>query len=429
MPTTRRPIASTSIRRVQQQLRERTRQVQAQNNGRLFHEANRLKRLPLYLFTILDELKGQAQARGVDVIDLGMGNPDLPPPAHVVKELVKQAKKAENHGYSRKGGEVERKLNEAIAQWYHRKFKVTLDPRTEVLPLLGSKEGISHLTLAFLNHDDIALVPNPTYPVHFNGVVMAGGILYNIPISAEGHWLPDLRSVPRSILKQSKMLFLSYPHNPTSAVADLKFFRDAVAWAKEHRILIVHDFAYSDFMFDGGRAPSILEVPGARDVAVEFHTLSKSYSLPGMRLGFGVGNRHVLASLAKTKSYIDFGIFRAVQWAAIKTLSGPQDYVHQAVATYEKRRNVFLPGLKRIGWDVPVPKGTFYVWAKIPLKFSALTSLEFATLMVQEAGVVMAPGSGFGEYGEGYVRFALVEPESRLKEAVKRIARVLQMED
>jgi len=429
MAQTNGPLTSISIRRIQRQLRERTKLEQQRSNRRLFHEANRLKRLPLYLFTILDELKAQAKARGVDVIDLGMGNPDLPPPQHVVKELLTRVKDPENHRYSRKGGVVERKLNEAIAQWYDRKFGVQLDPHHEVLPLIGSKEGISHLSLAFLNHDDIALVPNPTYPVHFNGVVMAGGVLYSLPIHADHHYLPHLESIPRSVLKQSKMLFLSYPHNPTSAVADLKCFKEVVAWARAHRIMIVHDFAYSDITFDGYRAPSILEVKDAKQVAVEFHTLSKSYSLPGLRLGFGVGNPDILASLAKTKSYIDFGIFRAVQWAAIQALSGPQDYVHQAVATYQRRRNVFVQGLRRIGWEAPLPKATFYVWAKLPLKFSALTSLEFATLLVQEAGVVVAPGSGFGEYGEGFVRFALVEPEARLQEAIRRIARVLQMED
>ncbi|MDP3723636.1 MAG: aminotransferase class I/II-fold pyridoxal phosphate-dependent enzyme [Candidatus Omnitrophota bacterium] len=425
----RRLLKASPILRIQRQLRERSRQERRRNSRRLFHEANRLKRLPLYLFTILDELKAQATARGIDVIDLGMGNPDLPPPPHVVDELAQQVRRPENHRYSRKGGDVERKLNEAIAQWYHRKFRVTLDPLHEVLPLIGSKEGISHLSLAFLNHDDIALVPNPTYPVHFNGVVMAGGILYNLPIHAESHYLPDLRAVPRSVLRQSKMLFLSYPHNPTTAVADLKFFKEAVAWARAHRIMLVHDFAYSDLTFDGLRAPSLLEVPGAAEVAVEFHTLSKSYSLPGLRLGFAVGNRDVLASLAKTKSYIDFGIFRAVQWAAIKALTGPQDSVHRAVLTYQQRRNTFVQGLARIGWELPMPRATFYVWAKLPLKFSALTSLEFATWLVQEAGVVVAPGSGFGEYGEGFVRFALVEPEPRLREAVQRIARVLQMAD
>ena len=381
----------TPIKRVQQHLRERTQQELQRNTRRLFHEANRMKRLPLYLFTILDELKAQAKTRGVDVVDLGMGNPDLPPPAHVVEEMAKRIRDPDNHGYSRKDGISERKLNETIAEWYQKKFHVTLDPRQEVLPLLGSKEGISHLSLAFLNHDDIALVPNPTYPVHFNGVVMAGGILYNLPIHAETGYLPDLHAIPKSVLRQSKLLFLSYPHNPTTAVADLKFFTMVVEWARRHRVMVVHDFAYSDFVFEGPRAPSILEVKHAADVAVEFHTLSKSYSLPGMRLGFAVGNADVLASLAKTKSYIDFGIFRTVQWGAIKALSGPQDYVHKTIAEYERRRNVFVPGLRSVGWDIPTPKGTFYVWAKIPLKFAALTSLEFATLLVQEAGVVVAP--------------------------------------
>ncbi|MBI3324088.1 MAG: aminotransferase class I/II-fold pyridoxal phosphate-dependent enzyme [Candidatus Omnitrophica bacterium] len=383
----------------------------------------------MYLFRILDELKAQAAKQGVDVIDLGMGNPDFPPPQHAVEEMCRQVKKPINHRYSRPDGESERKLREAIAKWYAKKFSVTLDPGCEVLPLLGSKEGIAHLSLAFLNHDDIALVPNPAYPVHFNGVIMAGGILYSIPMHPDHHYLPNLRTVNREVVKRAKMLFLSYPHNPTSAVADLRFFQDVTAWANSHRIMVIHDFAYSDIVFDGYTAPSFLQVPDAKRTAVEFHTLSKSYSMPGMRLGFAVGNRDILASLSKTKSYIDFGIFRAVQWAAIKALTGPQDYVLKTVEAYRRRRDVFVEGLQRIGWDVQKPKGTFYVWAKIPLKFSALTSLEFATLLVQEAGVVAAPGSGFGEYGEGFVRFALVEPEARLKEALRRIERVLRMED
>ena len=422
-------LSHPSIRQIQEQLRRRTKLERERSTRRHFQEANRLKRLPLYLFTILDELKAQARQRGMDVIDLGMGNPDIPPPKHVIDELAAQVRKPENHRYSRKDGDAERQVHDAIATWYRRKFRVSLDPKTEVLPLIGSKEGLSHLSFAFLNHDDIALVPNPTYPVHFNGIILAGGILYNLPITPEQHYLPNLRAINREVLRMAKMVILSYPHNPTTAVADLKFFRDVVDWAKTHRIMVVHDFAYSDFVFDGHRAPSILEAPGAKDVAVEFHTLSKSYSMPGMRFGFAVGNAEVLASLAKTKSYVDFGIFRAVQWAAIKALLGPQGYVHKTVETYRKRRNVFVRGLQRVGWDIPMPKATFYVWAKIPLKFSALTSLEFATLLMQEAGVVAAPGSGFGECGEGFVRFALVEPEPRLREAVRRIERVLRMED
>jgi len=388
-----------------------------------------VKRLPLYLFTILDNLKLQAKQRGVDVIDLGMGNPDLPPPRHVVEEMAARMKDPKNHGYSRPDGESERRLREAIARWYGRKFSVELDPRRETLPLLGSKEGIAHLTLAFLNPDDIALVPNPTYPVHFNGVVLAGGRLHTLATDAEHGYRPDLASISRATLKKSKMLFLSYPHNPTTAVADLRFFQEVIGWAKAHRIMVVHDFAYSDFIFDGAQAPSMLQVKGAKEIAVEFHTLSKSYNMPGSRLGFAVGHREVLASLAKTKSYIDFGIFRVVQWGAIAALTGPQACVRQTVRTYETRRNLFVEGMNRIGWELSPPKGTFYVWARMPLKFRALTSLAFATLLVQHAGVVVAPGSGFGECGEGFMRFALVEPEARLKEAVVRIERVLQMDD
>ncbi|HAM41307.1 MAG TPA: alanine transaminase [Candidatus Omnitrophica bacterium] len=423
-------LTNHTIRRVQKHLRERHALERKRNERRLFQEANRLKRLPLYLFTILDDLKAQARAKGVDVIDLGMGNPDLPAPRHVVEELCRQAKRAVNHRYSRPDGDSERRLREAIAQWYFNKFHVSLDPKTEVLPLIGSKEGIAHLSLAFLNHDDITLVPNPAYPVHFNGVIMAGGILYSLPTHEEEQYRPNLKSVNREVLKRSKMLFLSYPHNPTTATVDLKFFREVVEWAHaQRRLMVVHDFAYSDFIYDGAQAPSILQVPEAKQVSVEFHTLSKSYCMAGWRLGFAVGNPDILASLAKTKSYVDFGIFRAIQWAAVEALSGPQDAVTRTVEAYRKRRDVFVGGLRRIGWDVPLPKSTFYIWAKLPLKFSALTSLEFATLLMQEAGVVVAPGSGFGEYGEGYVRFALVEPEPKLRQAVARIEKVLRMED
>ncbi len=421
-------IHNQTILRVQEQLQKRQELEAKRNASRMFHEANRLKRLPQYLFTILDDLKAQAVAQGRDVIDLGMGNPDLTPPQAVIDELCRQAKKPENHKYSRPGGDVERKLREAIAEGYFKRFRVELAPMTEVLPLIGSKEGIAHLSLAFLNHDDIALVPNPSYPVHFNGVVMAGGILYSIPINQEHGYLPNLRAISRDVLRMAKMLFISYPHNPTTAVADRAFFEEVVEWAKAHRIMVVHDFAYSEIAFDGYQAPSFMQIKGAKDVGVEFHTLSKTYSMAGWRLGFAVGNRDVLASLAKTKSYIDFGLFRAIQWAAVKALTGPQTGVTESVAIYKKRRDVFVDGLKRIGWPVPLPKATFYLWAKIPMKFSALTALEFSTLLVQEAGVVASPGSGFGEYGEGFVRFAFVQPESRLKEAVRRIETILRME-
>ena len=390
-------------------------------------EANRLKRLPLYLFTIIDKLKDEASKNGIDIIDLGMGNPDQSTPRHIVSELCKRAAGGENQRYSRSIDESEIKLREAIAGWYRARFGVTLDPNSEVLPLIGSKEGIAHLSLAFLNNDDIALVPNPAYPVHFNGVLIAGGILHNIPIHEKDGYLPDLKNIPKNIVKKSKLLFLSYPHNPTAAVADSGFFQDAVNWAKEKNIIIVHDLAYSDIVFDNFKAPSILQAKGAREMCIEFHTCSKSYNMAGYRIGFAVGNSTILKTLAKTKSYIDFGIFKPIQYAAIKALTGPQTCVKDTVTEYKKRRDVLVRGLREIGWKVPNPKATFYIWARIPDKYSALTSMEFVALLIKETGVAIAPGTGFGEYGEGYVRFALVADTGRLKDAVKRIKRVLEM--
>ncbi|NQT21916.1 MAG: LL-diaminopimelate aminotransferase [Candidatus Omnitrophica bacterium] len=391
-------------------------------------EANRMKRLPLYLFTIIDKLKLEEQRKGKKIIDLGMGNPDQPTAPHIVNELARQARRAENHRYSRPMDCSEIELRKAIAKWYHKRFQVTLEPETETLPLIGSKEGIAHLSLAFLNNEDVALVPSPAYPVHFNGVIMAGGILHNIPLSEKKGYLPDLGKIPADIIRRTKLIFLSYPHNPTTAVANIEFFKDVVRWAKGKNIIVGHDNAYSDIVFDGYRAPSILEVRGAKEACIEFHTCSKSYNMAGWRIGFAVGNRNILKSLAKTKSYIDFGLFKPIQYAAIKALTGPQDCVKKMVEVYKKRRDVLLSGLEKVGWDIPKPKATFYVWARIPNKYSALTSMEFAAFLIREAGVVVAPGTGFGEYGEGYVRFALVENEKALREAIKRIKHVLEME-
>ncbi len=391
-------------------------------------EADRMKRLPLYLFTIIDELKAKAKARGVDVIDLGMGNPDLPSPPNVVEELCRAARKLENQRYSRPHGEIEERLREAIAQWYHERFQVSLDPRTEVLPLIGSKEGIAHLALAFLNSNDIGLVPSPSYPVHANGILMAGGNLHNIPIGPENQFRPDFRALSREVTRMAKILFVSYPHNPTSACVDLDFYQDLVDWGKGKEIILCSDLAYSDIVFDGYRAPSLLQAKGVKEAyCVEFHTCSKSYNMAGWRIGWVVGNAPILRSLEKTKAYIDFGIFRAVQEAAIQALTGPQDFVKNLVEIYRKRRDLFVKGLNDMDWKVPTPKATFYIWAHIPPKFSGLTSLEFSQLLVDEAGVVTAPGTGFGECGEGFVRFALVEPEDRLKIALGRIRKVLDI--
>ena len=384
-------------------------------------EANRLKRLPLYLFTIIDDLKRRARERGIDVIDFGMGSPDRPTPRHIIDKLCEAVQITENHRYSRPDGDVEKRLRRSIANSYKRKFDVTLDPDKEVLPLIGSKEGIGHLSLAFLNHDDIAIVPSPAYPTHFNGVIMAGGILYSVPISPEKGFLPDYSTIPKEVIKMAKLLFISYPHNPTGAVCDIKFFEKTVEWGKGKNIIIAHDLTYSDLVYDGYKAPSFMQVKGSRDFGIEFHTLSKSYNMTGWRIGYAVGNADILKTLGKTKSYLDFGIFRAVQEAAIAALDGPQGCVQDMVKLYQERRDALVDGLNAIGWKTEKPKATFYVWSRIPLKYSALTALEFATLMLDEIGVVVSPGTGFGESGEGFVRFALVENTDRIKLALKKI--------
>lgn len=385
------------------------------------HEANRMKRLPPYLFTVVDNLKREVRSQGIDVIDFSMGNPDLAPPPQAIRALREALSFPGIHRYSKSDLEIERNFRKSIAQWYYEKFRVTLDPDSEVVPCIGSKEGIAHLALAFMNNDDLALIPSPAYPVHFNGIIMAGGILYNIPLREENHYLPDLFALPKETTRLSKLLMLSYPHNPTTATCDLGFYEKVIHWARDKQIIIASDLAYSDFVFRGKRAHSILEVKDAIKHSIEFHTFSKSYSMAGWRIGFAVGNRGILASLAKTKSYCDFGIFRAIQYAAAKTLSGPQGYVKKAVEIYRKRIDLWVDGLNRIGWPAKKPDATFYCWSKIPMKFSEHTSMAFTELLLREAGIAVAPGTGFGEYGEGYVRFALVVPEERIQEALRRL--------
>ncbi len=393
-------------------------------------EAHRLKRLPPYLFSTIDALKEEQKAKGIDVLDFGMGNPDLPPPEHVVQALLEAAQKPEMHNYSKWSDDTEVRFRKAIANWYERKFNVVLDPEEEVVPLIGTKEGIAHLSLGLMNHDDIAIVPSPAYPVHFNGVVMAGGILYDMPLKEENGYLPELHKIDAPILHRSKLMFLCYPHNPLTATADLGFFEDVVKWGKKKEIVIAHDLAYSDFVYEKDyRAPSILEVKGAKDFCIEFHTLSKSYSMAGWRLGFAVGNKKILSILKKTKSYCDFGMFKAVQEGAIAALEGPQDYVDKIVKIYRKRTELFIKGINQAGWDIPMPKSTFYIWAKIPPRFHGQSSLDFTKLLVKEGGVSVAPGTGFGEQGEGYVRFAMVQDEKRTLEAVERIGKVINMPD
>jgi aspartate/methionine/tyrosine aminotransferase len=393
------------------------------------HEANRMRRLPPYLFTVVDNLKHEVREEGVDVIDMSMGNPDLDPPKHVIDAMHEALEMKGIHRYSKFDLEVEIKFRQAISNWYKSRFNIDLDPNSEVLPLIGSKEGIAHLSLAFLNNDDLALVPSPAYPVHFNGVIMAGGILYNIPLKEENDYLPDLFSLPRETTRISKLMFLSYPHNPTTATCDLGFYEKVVKWAQDKEVIVASDLTYSDFVLDGRRAHSILEVKGARRRCIEFHTLSKSYSMPGWRVAFAVGNKDILASLAKTKSYCDFGLFRAIQYAATKALSGSQACIKRTLHIYKKRVNLFCDGLNEMGWEIRRPKATFYVWCRIPLKYSALTSMEFSELMIRDIGVAPAPGTGFGEYGEGYVRFAMVVNEKRIREALTRIKGLLQTSD
>jgi len=390
------------------------------------HEANRMKRLPPYLFTVVDNLKREVKSQGVDVIDFSMGNPDLDPPAHAIKAIREALALPGIHRYSKSDLEIERNFKKAIAEWYHGRFGVDLDPETEIVPCIGSKEGIAHLALAYMNNDDLALIPSPAYPVHFNGVIMAGGILYNIPLREEKNYLPDLFSLPKETTRLSKLLMLSYPHNPTGATCDLSFYEKVIHWAHDKQIIIASDLAYSDFVFRGKRAYSILEVKDAKKHAIEFHTFSKSYSMPGWRVGFAVGNREILGGLAKTKSYCDFGMFRAIQYAATKTLLGPQAYVKKIVEIYRKRIDFLVDGLNRIGWKVRKPDATFYLWAKIPQKYDEHSSMAFTELFLRETGIAVAPGTGFGEYGEGYIRFALVVPEGRIEEALRRIQRFLE---
>ncbi|MBI3306911.1 MAG: aminotransferase class I/II-fold pyridoxal phosphate-dependent enzyme [Candidatus Omnitrophica bacterium] len=390
------------------------------------HEANRMLRLPPYLFTIVDNWKREVRTQGVDVIDFSMGNPDFEPPPHVVQAMREALKMKGIHRYSKFDEEIERNLRRAIAKWYHGRFGVDLDPDKEVLPLIGSKEGIAHLSLAFLNNDDLALVPSPAYPVHFNGVIMAGGILYTIPLKEENGYLPDFGSIPRETTRHSKLMFLSYPHNPTTAVCDLEFFNKVIHWGHDKDIIVAHDLTYSDIVFGPKRAHSILEVKNSRKFCVEFHTLSKSYSMAGWRMGFAVGNKDILKSVAKTKSYVDFGLFRAIQHAATAALTVPQGYVKTLVANYKKRIDYFVDGLNRIGWPTKKPAATFYIWCKIPQQYGALTSMEFTELLLRETGVAVAPGTGFGEMGEGYIRFAMVVSEARMKAALGRVKDFLQ---
>jgi len=383
----------------------------------------RLQRLPPYVFSIVTGMKQEARKRGEDIIDFGMGNPDQPPPPHIIEKLVEAARKPHNHHYSASKGIY--KLRLAISDWYRRRYDVKIDPEREAIVTIGAKEGLAHLALALVSPGDVVLTPNPTYPIHSYSFIIAGGEVRSVPLREEGDFLADLKSAYQQTLPRPKILIISFPHNPTTRVVDLVFFKEIVAFAKEHSLLVVHDLAYADLVFDGYQAPSMLQIPDAKEVGVEFFSLSKSYNMPGWRVGFCVGNAQIIAALTKIKSYLDYGIFQPIQIAAIHALNGPQEPVKEIVDVYRKRRDVLTTGLNRIGWPVPKPLATMFVWAKIPERFRAMGSLEFSKLLLTEAKVAVSPGVGFGDYGDDHVRFALVENESRIRQAVQGIKRVL----
>lgn len=383
----------------------------------------RINRLPPYVFNIVVDLKNKARRAGEDIIDLGMGNPDIPTPQHVVDKLVEAAYNPKNHRYSASKGIT--KLRVAISDWYKRRYNVHIDPETEAIVTIGAKEGLSHFALATLDKGDVVLVPNPTYPIHTYCAVIAGADVHSIPFTPDRDFFVELEKATKRVWPSPKLLLLSFPHNPTTKVVELNFFERVVDFAKENKMIVVHDFAYADLCFDGYAAPSMLQVPGAKDVGVEFYSLSKGYSMPGWRVAFAVGNSELINALARLKSYFDYGIFQPVQIASIIALNGPQECVDQIRETYRMRRDVLVEGLNKAGWEVELPKGTMFVWAKIPDAFKAMGSIEFSKLLLKDAKVAVSPGVGFGEYGEGYVRFSLVENEHRIRQAVRGIKRVI----
>ena len=384
----------------------------------------RIERLPPYVFNIIGELKSQARARGEDIIDFGMGNPDQPTPQHIVDKLVETVQRGDTHRYSQSKGIP--RLRRAICNWYKTRYDVDLDPGSEAIVTLGSKEGLAHLALATTSNGDAILVPNPSYPIHPYGFVISGADLRHVPMADENAFFEELESAIRNTFPKPKMLVLSFPSNPTGHCVELDFFEKVIAIAKEQGIWVIHDLAYADLCYDGYVAPSILQVPGARDVAVEFFSMSKSYNMPGWRVGFCCGNAELIAALARMKSYLDYGIFTPIQVAAITALEGDQQCVADIRDMYRRRRDVLCDGLNDAGWAVTKPKATMFVWAQIPEAFRHMGSVEFSKLLLTEAQVAVSPGVGFGEYGEGYVRFGLIENEHRTRQALRGIKKVLR---
>ena len=387
-------------------------------------EFNRIKRLPPYVFAIVNNLKMEARRKGEDIIDLGMGNPDGATPRHIVDKLVEAAKKPKNHRYSASKGITQ--LRMAICEWYKRRYDVNLDPESETVVTIGSKEGLSHLVLATVGPGDIVLTPTPAYPIHPYSVIIAGGEVRTVPIGAGTDFFEEMEKAYKTTWPRPKMLIMNFPHNPTTQVMEgPDFFRKIVYFAKENKLIVLHDLAYADLVYDDYKATSFLQVPGAKDVGVEFFSLTKSYSMAGWRVGFCCGNKEIVGALIKIKSYLDYGMFQPIQIASIVALRGPQDCVEDIRGVYERRRNVLVKGLKQAGWKIEPPKATMFAWAEIPDAFKKMGSLEFCKLLIRKGGVAVSPGIGFGEGGDNFVRFALVENEHRIRQATAGIKRVL----
>ena len=382
--------------------------------------SDRLKALPPYLFVEIDKKKKAAISEGRDIIDLGVGDPDQPTPQYIIDGLNKAASNPANHHYALDAGLPA--LKDRIARWYRDRFNVELNPETEILPLIGSKEGIAHTPLAFVNPGDVVLAPNPSYPPYRGSTILAGGVVKDLPLLEENSFLPDLNSVPKDAAKKAKLLFLNYPNNPTGAVAEPSFFKEVVSFASKNNIIVAHDAAYTENAYDGYRPASFLEAKGAKDVGVEFHSLSKIYNMTGWRIGFACGNAEVIKGLAKVKSNMDSGIFNAIQRSAVTALDGPKEFLKDMNSLYQERRDCLVKGLNSMGWKVKSPKATFYVWAKVP---KDQTSATMAELLLDKADIIATPGIGFGKYGEGYVRMALTVPIERLQKALSRLKKVL----
>jgi alanine-synthesizing transaminase len=387
----------------------------------------RINRLPPYVFNIVNELKAQARARGEDIVDFGMGNPDQPTPQHIVDKLVEAAQRGDTHRYSVSKGIP--RLRRAIAYWYKNRFDVDLDPDSEAIVTIGSKEGLAHLALATVGPGDAVLVPNPAYPIHPYSIVIAGADVRHVPLRPDVDFFAELDKAIKNSFPKPKMLILNFPGNPTAQCVDLDFYQRVVDIAREHEIWVVNDIAYAEIAFDGYKCPSILQVPGAKDVAVEFYTLSKSYNMPGWRIGFMCGNRQLVAALARIKSYLDYGTFTPIQVAAIMALEGDQSCVREISERYRLRRNVLCEGLNSVGWKVEKPKATMFVWAPLPEQYKEMGSLEFAKKLLKDAKVAVSPGIGFGEYGDDHVRFSLIENKHRTRQAVRCIREMFKKDE